>query len=400
MTDAGRIRAKVNQVRARLFLVLLANFMSVAACGVVLVAVLAGFRNEPAGRPIVLAAVAFALTAGLLAYLRTPSGQGTAERVDRRLGLQQRLETAWECLPSRDELDLLLLRDAAQRLHYVQTSIVAPLRLSRVTKIWLLVGVLLVLSVSIFRILDWSNRWGVFPLESSARAGQGSSPVGEGARMTTRAADAPKPGRGEIRQAGPLDGPPQSAGRSSQRPGTAQDVSLLFPAQEPPSSSAADKGASADRPGDASKRTGASSPAVSPPSSAGGPEKPAAPGGDLSVMQPARRPAVPPLLEAASPGSTAGAASVRKSLQQAVASPTGQSSGRGVGSGAGGTGSPARRAPGRDSRSVGSADAAFIAKHARQYPAIGRVSEAVLADQRIPLGMRQYIAAYFAAIHR
>ena len=165
MTDAERIRAKVNQVRTRLFLVLLANFMAVAACGVVLVAVLAGFRNEPAGRPIVLAAVAFALTAGLLAFLRTPSGPATAERVDRRLGLQQRLETAWECLPSRDELDLLLLRDAAQRLHYVQTSIVAPLRLSRATKIWLLTGVLLVLSVSIFRVLDRSNRWGVFPSE-------------------------------------------------------------------------------------------------------------------------------------------------------------------------------------------------------------------------------------------
>jgi hypothetical protein len=58
MTDAERITAKVNQVRTRLFLVLLANFMAVAVCGVVLVAVLAGFRNESAGRPIVLAAVA------------------------------------------------------------------------------------------------------------------------------------------------------------------------------------------------------------------------------------------------------------------------------------------------------------------------------------------------------
>ena len=241
MTDAERIRAKVNQVRTRLFLVLLANFMAVAACGVVLVAVLAGFRNEPAGRPIVLAAVAFALTAGLLAFLRTPSGPATAERVDRRLGLQQRLETAWECLPSRDELDLLLLRDAAQRLHYVQTSVVAPLRLSRTTKIWLLTGVFLVLSVSIFGVLDRSNRWGVFPSEDSARAGQGSSPAGEAAKTTARATESARLGRAESRQAGPLDGPPQLAGRSNQRRGTAQDVALLFPGQEPPSSAAADK---------------------------------------------------------------------------------------------------------------------------------------------------------------
>jgi hypothetical protein len=400
MTDAERITAKVNQVRTRLFLVLLANFMAVAACGVVLVAVLAGFRNESAGRSIVLAAVELALTAGLLAFIRTPSGPATAKRVDRRLGLQQRLETAWECLPSRDELDLLLLRDTAQRLHYVQTSIVAPLRLFRATKLWLLIGVLLVLSASIVRILDRSNRWGIFPLESSASAGQALPPVGEAARATIRAAEAPKPGLGaESRQAGPLDGPPQLAGRSNQRPRTAEDVSLLFPGQEPPSSSAAGRGASSDRPGDASRRAAASKTAADPQSGANAPDKRSARGDERSVMQPSRTPANPPL-GSTSPGSTAGAASVRKSLQQTVASPIGRSSGRDAGSGTGGTGSPARRAPGRDPRSAGSADAAFIARYARQYPAIGLVSEAVLADQSIPLGMRQYIAAYFAAIHR
>ena len=399
MTDAERIRAKVNQVRTRLFLVLLANFMAVAACGVVLVAVLAGFRNEPAGRPIVLAAVAFALTAGLLAFLRTPSGPATAERVDRRLGLQQRLETAWECLPSRDELDLLLLRDAAQRLHYVQTSVVAPLRLSRTTKIWLLTGVFLVLSVSIFRILDRSNRWGVFPSEDSARAGQGSSPAGEAAKTTARATESARLGRAESRQASPLDGPPQLAGRSNQRRGTAQDVALLFPGQEPPSSAAADGGASADRLGDASRRDNAPSAAVNPRSDAGGPDRRTAPGGDPSVVPPGRTAADSPV-GAASPGPTAGAASIRKSLQQAGASPAGRSPGLGAGSSAGGAGSAAGRAQGRNPRSVESADAAFTGRYARQYAAMGPVSEAVLANQGIPLGMRQYVAAYFAAIHR
>jgi len=399
MTDAERIRAKVNQVRARLFLALLANFMAVAACGVVLVAVLAGFRSEPAGRPIALAAVAFALTAVLLAFLKTPSGPATAERIDRRLGLQQRLETAWECLASRDELDLLLLRDAAQRVHYVQASIVAPLRLSRATKISVLAGVMLILGVSSFRILDRSNQWGVFPLESSASAGQGSSPAGAAERTTTRAAEAPRPGRAVSRQTGTLDGAPQFAGRASQKPGTAQDVSLLFPAQEPPSSPAADKGASADRPGDASRRADASSQVVSPQSDAGAPDRRAAPGGELPVTQPGRAPADLPL-GAASPGSTAGAASVRESLQQTVASPSGQSSGRSGGSSAGSGGSAAGRAQGRDRGSAENADAAFIARYARQYPAMGPVSDAVLASQGIPPGMRQYIAAYFAAIHR
>lgn len=399
MTDAERIRAKVNQVRARFFLLLLANFVAVAVCGVALVAVLAGFRDGPAGSPVVLAAVAFGLTAGLLAILRTPSGPAIAERVDRRLGLQQRLETAWECLASRDELDLLLLRDAAQRVHYVQASIVAPLRLSRATKISVLAGVMLILGVSIFRILDQSNRWGVFPLESSARAGQGTSPAGVAEKTAARAVEAPRPGRAESRPAGTLDGAPQLAGRASQKPGTAQDVSLLFPAQEPPSSPAAGKGASADRPGDASQRADASSRAVSPQSDAGAPDKRAARGSELPVTQPGRTP-VDPSLGAASPGSTAGAASVRKSLQQTVASPSGQSSGRSGGSSAGSGGSAAGRAQGRDRGSAENADAAFIARYARQYPAMGPVSDAVLASQGVPPGMRQYIAAYFAAIHR
>jgi hypothetical protein len=309
------------------------------------------------------------------------------------------LETAWECLPSRDELDLLLLRDAAQRLHYVQTSVVAPLRLSRPTKIWLLTGVFLVLGVSLFRVLDRSNRWGVFPSESAAMAGQGSPPVGEAARTTARVAEAPKPGLGGSPQAGGPNGPSRLAGRSSQRIGMAPDVSLLFPAREPPSFPAADKGASADRPDGAPRHADESTQTETPRPDAGASDRRAARGSESPVMQPGRTPAVPPT-GAASPGSTAGAASVRKSLQQTVASPTGQPSGLGGGSSAGSAGPAARRAPGSTPPSAGNADAAFIARYARQYPAVGQVSEAVLANQSIPLGMRQYIAAYFAAIHR
>ncbi|MCK7498439.1 MAG: hypothetical protein MZW92_53260 [Comamonadaceae bacterium] len=282
MTDAARIGAKVNQVRARLLFLLLANFVAVAVCGVALVAVLAGFRDEPAGGPVVLAAVAFGLTAVLLAILRTPSGPATAERIDRRLGLQQRLETAWECLASRDELDLLLLRDAAQRVHYVQTSIVAPLRLSRATKISVLAGVMLVLGVSIFRILDRSNRWGVFPSESSARAGQESSPAGVAEKTAARAVEAPKPGRAWIatgqahwtallssRDARARSPGQRRTSRCSSRPRN----------RHPPQPPA--RGASADRPGDASRRADASRQAVNPQPDAGAPDGRAAGGSEL-----------------------------------------------------------------------------------------------------------------------
>lgn len=399
MTDRECITAKVNQVRRRLFLLLLANFMAVAACGAVLVAVLAGFPNATARGPVVLAAVVFALTAGLLAILRTPSGSATAERIDRRLGLQQRLETAWECRLSHDELDLLLLRDAAQRLHYVQTSVVAPMHLSRVTKICLLTGVLLVLGAGIFRVLDGSNRGDVLPVEGRAQAGQGSPPTDEAGKTTASVSTSQKPGRADPRNPDTPGSSSELAGRASQLPGTAQDVSLLFPGQDPPSSMAADKGASADRPVDSQWRADASSAAGNPLSGASPQDRRTAPGSEVPVPPPGR---TPDALSsgAASPGSTAGVDSIRRSLQPALASPAGQSSGRGGGSSGGGAGTAARPAQGRESSRASNADAEFFARYARRYPATGPGPEAVQANQAIPPGMRQYIAAYFAALHR
>ncbi|MBN2241154.1 MAG: hypothetical protein JW793_00585 [Acidobacteria bacterium] len=158
MTDAERIAGKFKRIRRRLFLVRLAGSAAAACCLFGITAVLFTFESlrfyRSSGLWLGLLGAGLTAAAIVFSFLGMPSWKETVRRVDRNLNLRQRLVTAWECTPPREEIDRLLVRDAARRLSAASPASALPLGFHRTHGILLAIGLLFFTALSLVRLLD------------------------------------------------------------------------------------------------------------------------------------------------------------------------------------------------------------------------------------------------------
>lgn len=162
MSDAKRIVGTLRRIRRRLFFSRLVESSGLACCIFGISAVLFSFERlrfyQSPGLWLGLLSGGLAATVLVYSVLSMPSWKETVKLADRRLDLQQRLETAWECLTPREEIDRIILMDAGRRLTAISPASVVPFRIQRNTGILLTVGLLAFSTLSIARLLAGTDR--------------------------------------------------------------------------------------------------------------------------------------------------------------------------------------------------------------------------------------------------
>jgi len=396
-SDADWISGKLTSVRRRLYWILFVDSLSTAACGLIFLWALFSIFHARLSRPsLVVAGWAFCacvFAAALISFFKVPSAKTSAKLMDQRLKLEQRLETAYECLAPQEEIDRLLLRDARLKLIHFHPSAVAPIRLGGATKVVLSVGLVACSSLALLQILNGWNRLGFRdagnPGPLLGQAINQASDKGAAAKSRTGAARSPvqsttpgmsnmQPDSGPARKTGGLArtstdvvAPPVAAQAGSTPGMAASPVNPQAPVQSNPAISKAAIPAMPAQP----ISPGAAQPSPSAPQTAG------------SASANARAP------------STSGTASIRALERSANSQSAGAPSAPDARGDAGAAG--AARGQGMPSGrvAVSKSDAAFLARFAGQYQANVLAAEKALAKDAIPAGFRKYIAAYFAAIH-
>lgn len=405
-SEPALIVGTLKTVRRRLFLVLLVNSSLVAVCGLAFALALFSIRRVPTGVPprgvaILLFCLAF-FSALLAAFLRMPSWKETAKLVDRRVGLQQRLETAWECLIPREEIDLLLLRDAWQRLRHLRPATVVPMRLARLTKVALGAGLITLSSLAVIRLLGGWDQWGLFQSEQTTQLSGQAQPQAKG-KLTARTPEteeARNPGRSPapgFSATSPNSNPRSRASNTTPASAGNPQTESVAAAREPPSTPGAGKGAAEERP---PNDTGSSraNPAKPLPAQSNKPDQQS----EETPPRPSQPPAQPSNSGAGAarllPSST-GAASIRESGRRAGSQAAGTRAAPGAPGNAGSAVSLKQTMQSSAPLGLSKNDAAFLARHAQDYQTFWLATEAALAKDKIPPGFRKYIADYFAAIH-
>jgi hypothetical protein len=397
MSDADWISAKLTSVRRRLFWVLFVDSLSTAACGLIFLwALFSIFQARLTRPPLVVAGWASCtcvFAAALISFFKVPSAKTSAKFVDRRLKLEQRLETAYECLAPQEEIEWLLLRDARLRLIHFRPSAVAPMRLGGATKVVLSVGLIACTSLGMLQILNGWNRLGL------RDAGNPGPLIGQASNQ------APDKGSAAKSKSGVARSPVQSAapGMSNMPPdsGPARKNGGLAPSSAdmvaPPMAAQA-----GSTPGTAQSPVNPQAPvqgnpAISKAAAPAVPAQPISPG----TAQPS--PSVPQTAGSVSTNagapSTSGTASIRALERRANSQPAGAPSAPDARGDAGSAGAARGQGMPPGQAAVSKSDAAFLARFAGQYQANVLAAEKALAKDSIPAGFRKYIAAYFAAIH-
>ncbi|MBN2320566.1 MAG: hypothetical protein JXR49_15920 [Acidobacteria bacterium] len=157
MSDAALIVGKIRQIRRRQFLMRIAGVLGIACCLFGIIAVTFTFESlrfyRSPGLWLCLLGAGLGAAALTFSFLSMPSWKETVKQVDRKLNLQQRLETAWECLSPREEIDRLLLMDAGRRLSAISPESVVPARINRATGILFVISLLAFSTLSLVRLL-------------------------------------------------------------------------------------------------------------------------------------------------------------------------------------------------------------------------------------------------------
>jgi hypothetical protein len=365
IAESALLIRTMRRIRARLLLVRLAEALSIAACGIACALLLPGISGLGAGLPgkaLPASAAAAMLLGVLLAVRGFPTGKEVARLADAKLGLQQRLETAWECLEPREDIDVLLLRDAGSRIEHIAPADVVPIRFSRGAGIALGSGMVIMAGLAIIHLLaGWngglSGASGNPAVVLDQAALQESVPPG---RARTRGAS----GGAAVRAAAPRDS------ASPQEPGRAPDP-----------------GGSAGR--GAVQQQGAGGEA---PEARGIAQNEASQAPGASRAKAAFNTPLPVRPHAPSDSSREG-----KPLPQPEA---GDAAAGGTRSGRGGSASKGMPQPLSGKPRLSEADAALLARFNRESGAYRAAEEAALSKEEIPPGLKTYISAYFAAIHR
>jgi len=286
MSDTALIIGKLRRIRRRLFFLRLAGSAGVACCIFGVLGVLFTFESlrfyRSPGLWLGLLGVGLAVATLVFSVLGMPSHKETVRRVDRRLGLQQRLETAWECLTPREDIDRIILMDAGRRMATISPAAVVPFRVNRTTGILLTIGLLSFTTLSLIQLLDGSgplklSSFGNLPhpaAENTMEPGAGSDKTSEGNRDFGTPPGPPDPGSAAVRNAAAVPrnsieemsndavlqaSPPATgnAGGAEALPfNRAESPSAVFPFQQAPGNTSAPADRPPDRNGTEDSRQG------------------------------------------------------------------------------------------------------------------------------------------------
>lgn len=405
MSDPAYITAILKRIRRRQFLVLFLEAEITALCVSAFLAACSWIRIWRIGKPSIqgqLALGAVLLFASLLvSFFRMPSWKNTAKRIDRALDLQQRLETAWECIPPREEIDLLLIKDASQRLAWVRSSAVLPVRLGNAAKISLMVSLLAITGLGIVnKVGGWnrnpspsavSTRQAVAGAQASSKRGSpahtthGTESASEKSQASANSGSDRKPG---------LQTPKSDSVSPDSR---APEQAPMQPAQSSSMARIPDKGAASQ-----SNRGTASTESAKQGTIADSNKE--APAQEVGRWEAHGSQSNGLNRAAADQGLAArpdpGAASVRRAGREsgkantdALAGSRTESESRGLLSGRQ-TGQALKKSD------LTAKDARVLAQYLREYPRIWSVAEQAMGKEKIPPGFSKYIADYFKAIHQ
>jgi hypothetical protein len=400
MPDEDRIIRKLNEVRRRQFLVCFVNTAGIALVVWVLGFVLCRFGffalPKPSFKVDLAAGIALAGAAFLFSVLTMPSRKETAKLVDRALGLKQRVETSLESIPAHDEMDALLLQDTGRRMAAIRPAEIVPAQINRAVTASFLVCLLAISAFGIARILQRRN---LLRLENNGNRIQTAK------GSLAKAKTLPKTEQEGSRTNNPAKMQPSMiAGSEAGRPLLKESVAVPEPAdpsglqsaQGPPAVPIPDRGAADNRNLTAAAAIFAKSQIMPEPEKGSTNRQSAKPGetaegNKMSGRERAsgRNPPVQP---------NAGAASIRKAERggngQAGASAHGgtqENPGGALPAGRTGLLSPKPIQSG--SNAVSPADPLL------NYPALLPAAERALAKEKMPPGLKSYIAEYFKAIH-
>ncbi len=400
MTDEVLIVGKLRQVRRRQLIMRFAGAAGIACCLFGIIAVVFTFESlrfyRSPGLWLCLLGAGLGVATLVFTFLSMPSWEKTVKQVDRNLNLQQRLETAWECRPPLEEIDRLILGDAAGRLSAIPPASVAPVRINRITGILLTVGLLAFAVLGIGRLLEGT---GPLKLASSAKLRQtaaeeppvsdagagetaakssdnGTSPgstdsAGNSVRNTTEGSERSME---EIPDNAVLQENPTASG------GDGTDESLSFNTNESPSAAfpfrqtaPGETNSAADRSSDMEGREN-SQPEMRLPDAARNPDAADSSGRSSAGISDRKKignaeEAAAGMQQAPAPENNAGdVPAAGKSMQAAGTNPD----------------------PGQD--------ASLRKRLSSNYPSRWSAAERALSRENIPPGLKKYIADYFRAI--
>jgi hypothetical protein len=404
MSDVALILRKLKQVRRRLFFVHLINSLSIAICVLAFLVALFSFQGAAwgfSGLKAALASAAVLMVSAVVAFLRAPGLKATAKLVDRKLALQQRLETALECITPREEVDRLILKDAAQRMAHVVPAAIVPVRFAQFARVAFGAGLITLAGLALIRFLEGWNRGGFIAQRNRAHV-TGQAP------LQTGELPAVAPKNAETRAASSTAAPGFSVAApdagSAKRLADANQSQAASPVVTSPNSavqSAVGRGASKEGAAgqtQASQSAQSANPPASMPAQPPGSDRRGAPGGLLPSQAQGRPPDRPGDASGLS-RSSSGAASIRAAAKSDAGSSTGAADAAATGRGTKGAtaGGGASQPPGL--RGLSKPDAALLTRYAREFASYRLAAEEALTRERIPPGFRKYIADYFASIH-
>jgi hypothetical protein len=404
MSDVALILRKLRRVRRRLFFVHLINSLSIAVCILAFLAALFSFRGVAwgfSGLTAALTCAAVLMISAVVAFLRTPGMKATAKLVDRKLALQQRLETALECIAPREEVDRLILKDAAQRMAHVVPAAVVPVRFAQFARVAFGAGLITLAGLALIRFLEGWNR-GDFIAQRNRPQVAGQTPVQPGELPAAVSKNAEmRPGSSAAAPGFSVAAPDAGSAKRLADASQSQAANPALTSPNPTAQSAGAPGASkegAAGQAQASQQAQPTHPLASTPAQPASPDRRGTQGGTQTSQAQAR----PQDRDGDASGpsrSSSGAASIR-----AATKPDAGSSTAAIGAAEAGRGTKGSAASGGAMQPAGlpvisRPDAAFIARYASEYASYRLAAEQALTREKIPPGFRKYIADYFASIH-
>jgi hypothetical protein len=403
MSDAAFITAKLKTVRRRQFLILLFRCISTAVVGFVFWGLFCALGIfSPPGLSVILLLISAAATLSvclIVSLAGMPSWKDTVKLVDKASGLQQRLETSWECIPPREEMDALLLSDTSRRIQSIRAAAVVPLQFGQTTRISLILCLLAVATLGIVLILGGRNRAyspvpGKAPLAVTGKTRQSkNAPKANSAKNQADISGKTQPFASD-------ESTSESDRRSSQTNLTREFENIpqqtyLQSAKQPPTTPIPDRGI-------ANRQEGSSAAAVSSkPGNRFESERRAKDHQSGTIKGTTRADKTyshdsVPDADASRPN--AGAESIRKAERDGngkSGSPALSKTKPNVGA----TLSGGQAEHSLNKQIMTGNDARFWDEYSRDYPALLFAVEQALQKEKIPPGFKKYIADYFKAIH-
>lgn len=397
MSDAAFITAKLKQIRRRQFLVHVFHAGCLALPVFAFWLVLCTFSIDFLPRPsVVMQTVSGSIlivAAFAAAVFRLGSWKDTAKLVDQAMGFQQRIETSWESIPPRDEMDILLLKDTRRRIATVIPADVVAIHFSRSAKRLFLICLLITTALGIFRILTGSGNmpWGKAGGDSLKDAALSTQ------TQTSQKTVPPKSLKDQAKTKQPavlVGSDPESGSRLRQDDATREfpnipDQAGLRPAEVAAQTAVPDRGSA----GRQEVKTAASRPGIKPGSDT-----------DAGSRQPEMLERAPESGDHSGKNvvaagealrTDAGAASIRRAGKTAGTGASAQSAAASGGEmSAGGQRGQSTNLPDKTRMGESRAD-----RLAREDPALRFAAERALRKEKIPPGFKKYIADYFRAIH-